>query len=341
MANAAKTEQAAAPFFRRRIVVIAVSVLAMLAAAAAAWMGWRALPEMPVREVVFMNASSASSAIPFAHLQTAELNRVAQAVEAAKLNALWADLNEVKVVVEQLEWVRHAEVRRRLPDKIEVRIEEHVPFGVWHGIEPQKTAPATPAAAAFSADTIANAGASADENSTDETVATGGLLINTFGEVFTASLPNMELLVLPVLSGPPASSKEVIVEFDRFRKQLAIIERTPREMQLSVRRAWTVKLDNGMTLELGRNDAGQRLQRFTDAYRQIAALQTAGIHVDLRYASGLALRNASHAPNAKAVRVAANLTTLKPGSTDKVSRAGAAKNKTVLPKKKIRKVKPV
>lgn len=338
MAHAAKPEQQAAPFFRRRIVVIAVSVLAMLSAAAAAWMGWRALPEMPVREVVFMNASSTSVAIPFAHLQTAELNRVAQAVEAAKLNALWADLNEVKVVVEQLEWVRHAEVRRRLPDKIEVRIEEHVPFGVWHGIEPPA---AKPAALASSADNSANAGASADENSADETVATGGLLINTFGEVFTASLPNMELLVLPVLSGPPASSKEVIVEFDQFRKQLATIERMPREMQLSVRRAWTVKLDNGMTLELGRNDAGQRLQRFTDAYRQIAALQTAGIHVDLRYASGLALRNVARVPNAKAVRVAANLTTPKPGSTDKVSKAGAAKNKTVLPKKKIRKVKPV
>ena len=132
----------------------------------------------------------------------------------------------------------------------------------------------------------------------DEPVAAANYLINTFGEVFKATLPNDLQMNLPVLGGPLEASQEVILGFDQFRKQLAVIERTPREVQFSVRRAWTIRLDNGMTLELGRNDAEQRLQRFTSAYAQIADLQAAGINVDLRYASGLAVRRSFAARNA-------------------------------------------
>ena len=270
----AKTDNQTVPFFRRRIVVIAVSVLVMLSAAIAVWFASRALPELPVREVVFVNVS----ATPFVHLKTEELTRVARAIATAKVNLLRADLNEVKVVVEQVEWVRHADVRRRLPDKIEVSIEEQVPFGVWRAGEKSMLVPA-------SANTDASAGAVVDES-----VAAASYLINTFGEVFKATLPNDLQMNLPVLGGPLEASQEVIVGFDQFRNQLALIERTPREVQFSVRRAWTIRLDNGMTLELGRNDAKQRLQRFISAYAQIADLQAAGINVDLRYASGLAVR---------------------------------------------------
>lgn len=276
----AKTENQAVPFFRRRIVVIAVSVLVMLSAATAVWFASRALPELPVREVVFMNVSAA----PFVHLKTEELTRVARAIATAKVNLLRADLNEVKAVVEQVEWVRHADVRRRLPDKIEVSIEEQVPFGVWRAGEKSMLVPAG-SRTETGASVSAIAGVLADEPA-----AAANYLINTFGEVFKATLPNDLQMNLPVLGGPLDASKEVIVGFDQFRKQLAVIERTPREVQFSVRRAWTIRLDNGMTLELGRNDAEQRLQRFTSAYAQIADLQAAGINVDLRYASGLAVR---------------------------------------------------
>ena len=270
----AKTDNQTVPFFRRRIVVIAVSVLVMLSASIAVWFVSRVMPELPVREVVFVNVS----ATPFEHLKTEELARVARAIATAKVNLLRADLNEVKVVVEQVEWVRHADVRRRLPDKIEVSIEEQVPFGVWRAGEKSMLVPT-------SLKTDASASAVADEP-----VAAANYLINTFGEVFKATLPNDLQMNLPVLGGPLEASQEVIVGFDQFRRQLALIERTPREVQFSVRRAWTIRLDNGMTLELGRNDAKQRLQRFISAYAQIADLQAAGINVDLRYASGLAVR---------------------------------------------------
>ena len=345
MATVKNSDQLATPFFRRRIVVIGVSVCVMLAAAGGAWLLWRALPEVPVHEVVFVNASliadaAAMPAAPFVHLKTEELHRVAEAVASAKLNALRVDLSEVKAAVEQLEWVRRADVRRRLPDKIEVRIEEHVPFGIWRGLDHVKRS-AAPVVAGADADANVNATVNAntkpmaDETDADDEVAVNGMLINNFGEVFKAGLSNAEFATLPILGGPQSASKDVIVTFDQFRRQLVSIERAPRELQLSVRRAWTVKLDNGVTLELGRNDAEQRLQRFIQAHSQIAELKAANIHVDLRYASGLALRNISRAANLKAVSTPEKRVSPK---------NAAAKNKVLAKpatKKKARKVKAI
>lgn len=349
MAAVKNSDQLATPFFRRRIVVIGVSVCVMLAVAGGVWLLWRALPEVPVHEVVFVNASSiedtaAMPAAPFVHLKTEDLHRVAEAVASAKLNALRVDLSGVKAAVEQLEWVRRADVRRRLPDKIEVRIEEHVPFGIWRGVDHVKRS-AAPVVAGADADANVNANViatvnantkpMADETDADDEVAVNGMLINNFGEVFKAGLSNAEFATLPILGGPQSASKDVIVAFDQFRRQLISIERAPRELQLSVRRAWTVKLDNGVTLELGRNDAEQRLQRFIQAHSQIAELKAANIHVDLRYASGLALRNMSRAANMKAVSAPEKRVSLK---------NAAAKSKVLakpVTKKKARKVKAI
>ena len=67
----------------------------------------------------------------------------------------------------------------------------------------------------------------------------------------------------------------------------------PTEVRLSARRAWQIKLDNGAVLELGRADTQARLARFVKAQSRTPALQVAGLHADLRYGSGLALRNSS------------------------------------------------
>jgi cell division protein FtsQ len=41
------------------------------------------------------------------------------------------DLREVRTALEQLPWVRRASVRRMWPDRLEVSLEEHVPFARW------------------------------------------------------------------------------------------------------------------------------------------------------------------------------------------------------------------
>lgn len=112
-------------------------------------------------------------------------------------------------------------------------------------------------------------------------------LVNVQGEVFEGTYDG----ALPVFAGPPGTAKEVAVQYEVFRRELAAIGRLPTHVQLSPRRAWQLRLDNGMTLEVGREQVSARLARFLAAYPQtIAPLGRNADYVDLRYANGFAVR---------------------------------------------------
>ncbi len=246
-------QQAAEPtahFTRNRVVVIAASLLAMLVAAVLVWflMGRMATnsstaPMLPIRAVTFVGDMK--------RVDATELQRVAGGIRGSMLRT---DLNEVKVAIKQVHWVRNAEVRRRFPATLEVSVEEHQPFARWQ---------------------IADA----EQDS----------LVNTFGEVFEADLDE----ALPIFSGPQGTSREVLASYTTFKSQLAAIGRVPLAIALSARRAWQVRLDNSTSLELGRNEANDRLNRFVKAYAVVPALQLANAHIDLRYQSGMALKVAN------------------------------------------------
>jgi len=63
------------------------------------------------------------------------------------------------------------------------------------------------------------------------------------------------------------------------------------QVQVSPRRAWQLKLDSGLTLELGREQIESRIGRFVAVYeRAVAPLAQQVEYVDLRYANGFAVR---------------------------------------------------
>jgi cell division protein FtsQ len=112
-------------------------------------------------------------------------------------------------------------------------------------------------------------------------------LVNLQGEVFEAAYD----ATLPVFVGPAGTSREVAIQYEQLRGQFAGIGRTPVHVQLSPRRAWRVRLDDGMTLEMGREMTESRLKRFIAAYpRTLAPLARRIDYVDLRYANGFAAR---------------------------------------------------
>lgn len=112
-------------------------------------------------------------------------------------------------------------------------------------------------------------------------------LVNTHGEVFTAAY-NGKLLTFV---GARESLKEITIQYEFFRRNLAEIGLQPVQIQVSPRRAWRVRADNGLTIELGREDIEPRLARFVGAYpRTIGRLQRRIDHVDLRYSNGFAVR---------------------------------------------------
>jgi len=169
-----------------------------------------------------------------------------------------ADLEGLRGRFESLPWVRRAEVRRHWPDRLVVRLEEHVALARWGRREDAR-------------------------------------LVNIQGELFSA----VEDTELPLFAGPPGSEREVARRYAEFSSLLAPLGTTPRQLLLSDRLAWQVRMADGLVLELGRDAAregvSRRLERFVEAYPRTlglmnARLQHAEMRVDLRYPNGFALR---------------------------------------------------
>ncbi|NMF97851.1 cell division protein FtsQ/DivIB [Aromatoleum toluolicum] len=202
-------------------------------------------PLFPLREVVVLT--------PPAQVTTEQLEYVARS--AIRGNFFSVDLETVRETFEKLPWVRRAEVRRRWPDVLELRLEEHQAAAYW---------------------TVSESGDSQ--------------LVNRQGEVFVAA-SNAEL---PSFSGPQGSAAYIQAKHREFGAMLEPLGRKLVGLALSAREAWQLKLDDGMVIMLGRDQEkapiGERLERFVSAWPQ--AKEKVGVQVavaDLRYPSGFAL----------------------------------------------------
>ena len=112
-------------------------------------------------------------------------------------------------------------------------------------------------------------------------------LVNTHGEVFVAAYDGE----LPLFVGPEGSAKEMAIQYAYFSRTLGSVGRTPAQVHFSARRAWQVRLDNGLVIELGRERIEARLERFVAFYAHtIGSLQRKLDYADLRYPNGFALR---------------------------------------------------
>ncbi|MBV8666005.1 MAG: cell division protein FtsQ/DivIB [Burkholderiaceae bacterium] len=172
-------------------------------------------------------------------------------------NFFTANLDTVRQAFETVPWVRRATVRREWPNKLVVAVEEHVPLGTW----------------------------------TDD-----GRLLSVKGEAFTANMAEAEEDgPLPEFGGPDGSEKDVMTRYRDLNAWLAPLKLRPTSLQLSGRYAWSVKLDNGVSVELGREQSSstlrERLDRLVAAYPQLLErLQNRIESIDLRYPNGLALK---------------------------------------------------
>ena len=112
-------------------------------------------------------------------------------------------------------------------------------------------------------------------------------LLNAQGEPFAADYSG----ALPRFNGPVGSGAEMAREFQKFNRELTPIGRKVEVLGLSERRAWTIHLDDGLTIALGRDSIHDRLKKFVSAYPLLFKKEsTEGALADLRYASGFTLR---------------------------------------------------
>lgn len=118
----------------------------------------------------------------------------------------------------------------------------------------------------------------------------GTALVNTYGEVFEGQSD----LPLPAFEGEPDTSAQVAEMYVDFSRQLEKVQRSIVKIDLSARFAWQVQLDNGMLLELGREQVKERLARFVGVYPYtLATISQKTKYVDLRYRNGFAVSQTS------------------------------------------------
>jgi cell division protein FtsQ len=104
-------------------------------------------------------------------------------------------------------------------------------------------------------------------------------LVNVHGEVFEAAYDGS----LPIFNGPDGTAKEIAIQYEHFRRSLAAIGKMPGEINVSPRRAWQIRLDDGMTVDFGRENVEERLRRFVSTYPRTIARMTRPVdRVDLR-----------------------------------------------------------
>ena len=114
-------------------------------------------------------------------------------------------------------------------------------------------------------------------------------LVSRAGEVFVAD----DARDLPVFRGPDGAAASMAAEYPNFVAAFAPLGTTVKELRLSARGAWEVRLANGLSVLLGRGDWQPRAQRFVAAWPQLSEPARATRYADLRYPNGFALRAAA------------------------------------------------
>ena len=171
-------------------------------------------------------------------------------------NFFTVDLESTRAALEKLPWVRKASLRRHWPDSLLLTLEEHEAMTRWRHLDGELA------------------------------------LVNRHGELFSAERPT-SAPHLPLLSGPADTAAELLNRHKEFNAALAPIGCSVETLVLSQRRAWQLRLDDGLTIELGRDHdkhpLDERLARFVAHYSTVKNRVGSLLVADMRYPSGFAL----------------------------------------------------
>lgn len=114
-------------------------------------------------------------------------------------------------------------------------------------------------------------------------------LLNKKGEIFKPEQIN-DFRKLPLLVGPVGYEIKMLDALNELTVSLTEQGMELAEFQVNERRAWKIKLQNKIVLNVGRNQPLKKIQRFLNTISLIRKQQIAEIAVvDLRYSNGYAL----------------------------------------------------
>lgn len=160
-------------------------------------------------------------------------------------------LEDAQAAVAKLPWVERAEVRKRWPDVVEVRIVEHRPFARW---------------------------------GKDQLLSEDGDLFPLAGADVPASLPRFDV------DAPAARIADVVALYNEASDMFAAEGVRVREVSLDRRGSWSLLLSSGVHVVVGSQEARLRLARFARLLPGLLAHNPQRLaRADLRYTNGFAL----------------------------------------------------
>ena len=116
-----------------------------------------------------------------------------------------------------------------------------------------------------------------------------GQLISDQGEAFSVFGAD-QLQGLPWLQGPEERLPEVLEHWVLFNAMLVPLGIDIQRLRLDVRGAWSMSLSNGTEVQLGRDDAEERLRRLVGSWNRLMIEKTQSpTDVDMRYTNGFAV----------------------------------------------------
>lgn len=117
----------------------------------------------------------------------------------------------------------------------------------------------------------------------DVVIATDNTLLEPAAETIPTDLP--------ALQGPPGTQQIVLSMFEQLSHQLAPLDIKIASLTMDNYYTWQMMLDNGLNINLGRDDVAARVSKFVRAYPNVIAKPIGAIeYVDLRYRNGLAIK---------------------------------------------------
>jgi cell division protein FtsQ len=113
--------------------------------------------------------------------------------------------------------------------------------------------------------------------------------LNHAGDVFTPR-SGQTLAGLVQLAGPDGQAVRVLQRYRGANRALQALGMAVTHVVMDGRRAWSLQLDNGVVLKLGRARPWKRLQRFVRAYPGVFEGRLAELKsVDMRYSNGFSV----------------------------------------------------
>ena len=160
------------------------------------------------------------------------------------------DIQAIKQRFLTIPWVRDVVVRKVFPNRLSITLIEHQPVAHWNGER----------------------------------------YISEQGVPFTLPKERFNGEGLPILSGPDIEGKTLLDAWSKIKQDLQLRNLNLSSVTMDSRGAWTITLDNGVRLILGRGDWLPKIDRFVAVFPNIEMPEGERLsYVDLRYEHGVSV----------------------------------------------------